>query len=152
MGLKIGEVARLAGCQTVTIRFYEKKGLLKNPERTSANYRLYDKEDIERLRFILHCRQNGIKLEDIRQLLLVSDAGGGCQAVHSLIENYLRQVEGQIASLKKLHGELEKLRQTGLHEYGNVCSIIASLANSDNCKFCRCLNENTEKLCAGKDR
>lgn len=145
MNLKIGELARLAGCLPVTIRFYEKKGLLKNPERTSANYRLYDKEDINRLRFILHCRQNGINLADIRKLLLIRDGGGGCNAVHSLIDNYLQQVNEQIAALKKLHDELEKLREAGLHENGEGCSILATLSNRDDCEFCSCLNEKTRQ-------
>ena len=58
MKVKIGELAKMTGCQVVTIRYYEKEGLLKRPERTERNYRLYGDEDIARLRFIRHCRQH----------------------------------------------------------------------------------------------
>ena len=50
MKVKIGELAKMTGCQVVTIRYYEKEGLLKRPERTERNYRLYGEEDMARLR------------------------------------------------------------------------------------------------------
>lgn len=62
MKVKIGELAKMTGCQVVTIRYYEKEGLLKRPERTERNYRLYGEEDMARLRFIRHCRQHGMSL------------------------------------------------------------------------------------------
>lgn len=141
MRLKIGKLAELAGCLPVTIRFYEKKGLLKKPGRTSGNYRLYESEDIERLRFILHCRQNGIKLEDIRGLLAIRDAGGACRAAHGLIDSYIDQVSREIEALKKLRSELENLRRKGSDEEGG-CSILATLANADDCRFCTRLREH----------
>lgn len=144
MQLKIGKLAELAGCLPVTIRFYEKKGLLKKPGRTSGNYRLYDSDDIERLRFILHCRQNGIKLEDIRGLLAIRDAGGACRAAHGLIDNYIAQVRQEIEALTKLRAELENLRKKGNAENGDGCSILAALANADDCRFCSRLREQTE--------
>ena len=51
MALKIGELAKATGTQVVTIRFYEKEGLLRQPERTAAGYRLYSQEDVERLHY-----------------------------------------------------------------------------------------------------
>ena len=54
--MKIGELAAQACCLTVTIRYYEKLGLLPNDKRDASNHRIYDEEDGERLRFILHCR------------------------------------------------------------------------------------------------
>lgn len=73
MKVKIGELAKMTGCQVVTIRYYEKEGLLKRPERTERNYRLYGDEDIARLRFIRHCRRHGMSLDEIRTLLVYSD-------------------------------------------------------------------------------
>ena len=60
MKVKIGELARMAGCQTVTIRYYEKEGLLPAPERSGGNYRLYDETQAERLR----CREAASIEED----------------------------------------------------------------------------------------
>lgn len=143
MGLKIGKLAELAGCLPVTIRFYEKKGLLKKPDRTSGNYRLYETDDIERLRFILHCRQNGIKLEDIRKLLAIRDAGGGCRAAHGLIGSYIARVGQEIEALVKLRSELENLLEKGSAEEGGDCSILTALANADDCRFCSRLREHS---------
>lgn len=53
MNLKIGELSQLSGCPVVTIRFYEKEALLLAPNRSEANYRLYNKDHLERLLFIL---------------------------------------------------------------------------------------------------
>ena len=66
--MRIGEVAKISRCPAVTIRYYEKEGLLKRPERTERNYRLYGEEDMARLRFIRHCRQHGMSLDEIRTL------------------------------------------------------------------------------------
>ena len=63
--MKIGELAKKTGCQVVTIRYYEKEGLLPEPERSEGNYRLYSEADIERLRFIRHCRHHDMKLAEI---------------------------------------------------------------------------------------
>ncbi len=71
--MKIGELARKAGCQVVTIRYYEKEGLLGSPERTGSNYRIYSDEDLDRLRFIRHCRLHGMTLAEIRVLLAVRE-------------------------------------------------------------------------------
>ena len=50
--LKIGELAKLSGTTTKTIRYYELLGLLHEPERTDSGYRLYEEKDVERLTFI----------------------------------------------------------------------------------------------------
>ena len=71
MKVKIGELAKMTGCQVVTIRYYEKEGLLKRPERTERNYRLYGEEDMARLRFIRHCRQHGMSLDEISRIEFV---------------------------------------------------------------------------------
>ena len=86
MKVKIGELAKMTGCQVVTIRYYEKEGLLKRPERTERNYRLYGEEDMARLRFIRHCRQHGMSLDEIRTLLVYSDhPTGSCEWINALI-------------------------------------------------------------------
>ena len=71
--MKIGEVAKISRCPTVTIRYYERIGLLPNSKRTASNYRIYDKSDLERLRFIRHCRNHGMSLSDIAKLLSIKD-------------------------------------------------------------------------------
>lgn len=136
MKMKIGELASLAGCQPVTIRFYEKKGLLKKPERSSANYRFYDAHDVERLRFILHCRRHGFTLEDIRRLLAIKDNGGACATVHAMLAACLEKVRNQLESLVNLQAELEKLQAAGECGNSGSCSILDALSAPDQCFFC----------------
>ena len=54
MQVQIGELAKRSDCKVVTIRYYEKEGLLPEPLRSSGNYRLYDEGHLERLQFIRH--------------------------------------------------------------------------------------------------
>lgn len=143
MKMKIGQLAKMAGCPVVTIRFYEKEGLLGSPERSGGNYRMYGEEDMERLRFVLHCRQHGMKLSEIRELLAFKDnPGADCSWVGSLVATHIADVEAQIASLSRLKAQLEGL----LHKCapvegeggqgGRCCGIVASLSATDGCPYC----------------
>jgi len=52
--MKIGELSKTSGCSIQTIRFYEKEGLLSDPERTEGNFRLYDVTALKQLEFVKH--------------------------------------------------------------------------------------------------
>jgi DNA-binding transcriptional MerR regulator len=73
--LRIGDVARLVGTTPRTIRYYEEKGLLPAGEgRAAGQHRLYDEEDVERLRELLRMRNLlGVPLEELRELVAVDD-------------------------------------------------------------------------------
>lgn len=138
MKVKIGELAKMTGCQVVTIRYYEKEGLLKRPERTERNYRLYGDEDIARLRFIRHCRQHGMSLDEIRTLLVYSDhPTGSCEWINALIRTHIEAVEQQIRDLEHLRAHLESLyhKCDGSREGG--CGILKSLIDGENCQYCQ---------------
>ncbi|WP_303926876.1 Cd(II)/Pb(II)-responsive transcriptional regulator [Desulfovibrio piger] len=138
MKVKIGELAKMTGCQVVTIRYYEKEGLLKRPERTERNYRLYGEEDMARLRFIRHCRQHGMSLDEIRTLLVYSDhPTGSCEWINALIRKHIEAVEQQIRDLEHLKAHLESLYHTcdGSREGG--CGILKSLIDGGNCLYCQ---------------
>ncbi len=65
----IGKLARSAGVSIDTVRFYERQGLIDEPSRTDSNYRVYPKEDVNRLRFIKRAKDLGFSLSDIKELL-----------------------------------------------------------------------------------
>ena len=137
MPLKIGELARITGCQVVTIRYYEKEGLLPRPERTGSNYRLYGEEDIERLNFIRRCRLHGMNLAEIRDLLAFKDHPTvSCAWINELVEKHIADVEAQIASLEHLKTHLEALRRTCNGHQQHGCGIIDSLGHSEPCPYC----------------
>lgn len=157
MKLKIGELAKMSGCQVVTIRYYEKEGLLPKPDRTGGNYRLYGDDDIERLRFIRHCRRHDMKLSEIRELLAFKDnkdkPDATCDWINNLVEEHIANVSEQIASLSQLKEQLEQLLHSCTGGKKSGCGIIQSLSSMDSCPFCedfRCRSE--ESVCKpGRD-
>lgn len=111
--LKIGDLARSTDTKVVTIRYYEKIGLLPSPGRSSGNYRSYDQAALERLRFIRRCRDLGFSLDQIRELLsLSSDVEHSCDAVDEITTVHLKEVERKIADLQALASELRKISIT----------------------------------------
>ena len=67
--MRIGELARKAGVNIQTIRFYERKRILPAPARTSGGYRLYSESDVVNVNFIRQSQELGFTLAEIRQLL-----------------------------------------------------------------------------------
>jgi DNA-binding transcriptional MerR regulator len=79
-GYRIAEVARRSGFSAATLRYYEEIGLLPEPARTKAGYRLYDERALERLTFIARAKQLGCRLDEIADLSTAWD-GGQCGPV-----------------------------------------------------------------------
>lgn len=129
--LKIGDLAKMAGCQVVTIRYYEREGLLPKPARSDGNYRLYNSEHLERLHFIRHCRSMEMKLEDIRLLLRFRDTPEeNCREVDALLDQHICDVVDRIAQLKKLENQLSNLRgQCRSARAAKDCRILQSLSS-----------------------
>lgn len=137
MKVKIGELAKMTDCQVVTIRYYEKEGLLSPPDRTNANYRLYGDEDIERLRFIRHCRRHDMKLSEIRELLAFKDRPArNCGWINTMVEKHIDNVNEQIESLQQLKETLEHLLHQCSGGKGAECGILESLLHVERCPFC----------------
>ena len=65
----IGELAKAAGVPTSTVRYYEREGILRPAGRNGSNYRLYSREDVERLCFIRAAQGTGFTLRDVTELL-----------------------------------------------------------------------------------
>ncbi|MEW5424999.1 helix-turn-helix domain-containing protein [Amorphus sp. 3PC139-8] len=125
--MKIGDLARATGTKVVTIRYYEKIGLLAAPNRSKANYRAYDESALDRLRFIRRCRALGFPLDQIRDLLaLSSEAEHPCDAVDRLTAAHLAEVERKMDDLSRLAAELRR--------------ISASCKGGDTISNCRILD------------
>ncbi|WGS85068.1 Cd(II)/Pb(II)-responsive transcriptional regulator [Methylomonas sp. UP202] len=129
--LKIGDLAKMAGCQVVTIRYYEREGLLPEPARSDGNYRLYTSKHLERLHFIRHCRSMEMTLEDIRLLLRFRDTPEeNCSEVDALLEQHISDVVDRIEQLKSLESQLRDLRgQCHSARATKDCRILQSLSS-----------------------
>jgi MerR family mercuric resistance operon transcriptional regulator len=105
--MKRGELARLTGCNIETIRYYEKIGMLPDPPRTSAGYRVYSRDHVARLHFIMRARELGFAMDDIRGLLGLGDrAAPTCAEVKARTDRHLADVRTKITDLKRIEAVL----------------------------------------------
>ena len=109
--MRIGELARRAGCGVDTVRYYEREGLLAAPGRGSGNYRMYGPADVARLTFIRNCRALEMSLAEIRALLALRDGEGrDCGEVAAVLTAHIGHVAERMARLEGLLAELTALR------------------------------------------
>lgn len=127
--LRIGDLADATGTKAVTIRYYEKAGLLPVPPRTAGNYRAYDAGHVRRLRFIRRCRELGFTLEQVRQLLgLSTDEDRDCAGVDRIALAHLSAVERKLADLGRLANELRRISRCCQGGRIADCRIIEALS------------------------
>jgi DNA-binding transcriptional MerR regulator len=107
------ELARACGVSTDTLRHYERKGLLAKPQRTSAGYRRYPADAVERVRLIQRALVVGFSLDDLTRVLRERDRGGApCRGVRALLDERLSDLTKRIKDLKGLRRELVSLAQS----------------------------------------
>ena len=127
--LTIGDLARATATKAVTVRYYERIGLLPAPARTAGNSRTYGPDHLNRLSFVRRARNLGFSIEQVRELLgLSDDRDRSCEAVDAIAREHLREVERKIADLVALRRELDGL--IGRCRRGTVaeCRIIEALS------------------------
>ena len=109
--LRIAEVADRVGISTATVRYYERIGVLPEPERADNGYRLYDDHTVERLGFIARAKQLGCTLEEIGELVVAWD-GGECGPIQdrlrSLVADKLAAARAEVVALVTLTAELRR--------------------------------------------
>lgn len=109
-GLRIGEVAKEADVNIQTLRYYERRGILPEPERTDSGYRAYDHEAVQVVRFIKRAQDLGFTLQEIEDLLtLRRSKRSTCSQVRALAEAKLVQVDDKLKALRKLKRALAGL-------------------------------------------
>ncbi|WP_225207617.1 MerR family transcriptional regulator [Novosphingobium huizhouense] len=126
--MKISEMAAATATNIETVRYYEKIGLLPAPARTGANYRSYGSDHLARLSFIRRARDLGFTLDQVRELLGLSDhRDRSCAAVDAIANTHLAEIDRKIADLQAMRGELS--RMIGDCRQGTVadCLIIETL-------------------------
>lgn len=99
----IGEASKQSGVTIETIRYYERSGLVPLPARSPSGRRLYDKDDIARLRFVRRCRALGFPLAGIRDMLgLIAGDVADCDAIRDIASANLSAVQGRINELTQM--------------------------------------------------
>src|SRR5258707_12556970 len=129
--MRIGELARSSDISVETIRYYQRIGLLKVPQKPYGGTRSYGTEDLQRLRFIRRAQQLGFSLHDICALLELSSSD--CEQVQKLAAEKLNLVQEKLSQLRRIESVLaETLTQCAKRKGNQPCPIIESLTESDN--------------------
>lgn len=102
-----GKLAKAAGINLETIRYYENIGLMPPPPRTQGGHRAYDQAHVKRLAFIRRARELGFVIEDVRALLaLAGPEHTSCAEVKEIAAAHLTRVRSRIVDLARLEGIL----------------------------------------------
>ncbi len=130
-GLLRKELARRTGCNSETIRYYERIGLLDAPPRAANGYRVYDGRHLRQLRFIMRARALGFTLGEIRELLSLRERGRPCREVADITRRHLEAVRGKIRDLQRIANRLADTlgRCEAAQESGKAkaCAILEAL-------------------------
>lgn len=131
-GLTRSELARLTGCNIETIRYYEKTGMLPDPPRTGAGYRVYSGGHVARLRFILRARELGFPMDDIRGLLGLDDGTAPtCAEVKVRTKRHLADVRAKIADLKRIESVLSETAARCSGDQVPDCPILNAISSRE---------------------
>lgn len=119
--MKIGELARRCDVNIDTIRYYERQGLLPAPDRLASGYRRYRTPDITRLSFVRRAKRLGFTLDEIRELLALSDhRDNDMGELKQAASAKLVDIEARLAELTRI--------RDGLHTLVDACPGHGALA------------------------
>lgn len=129
--MQIGRLAAQAHVSVDTVRYYERAQLLPPPSRTAAGYRAYPPAVVHRLRFIRRAKDLGFSLDEIRDLLALSDQRGtGVAMIREIAARRLADVEERLAELTRLRDGLGQLVDACPgHGDPGQCPIINAFRN-----------------------
>jgi MerR family mercuric resistance operon transcriptional regulator len=126
--LTIGRLADEAEVNVETIRYYQRRGLMTEPEKPSQGHRRYGGEAVRRVRFIKRAQALGFTLEEVRSLLAL-DKARACVKTRDLAAHKLQIIEDKLADLKAMRKALTALMgQCDGDATRGVCPIIHALA------------------------
>lgn len=125
--MTIGRLAKVLGVNVETIRYYQRRGLIEEPQRPSTGYRKYTALTIARMNFIRRAQHLGFSLAEVEKLIKL-DHGRNCREVRLIAESKHSALERQIAELERMRGELQRLiAACKANRSRKTCPIIALL-------------------------
>ena len=135
--LTIGKLAELAGVGVETVRFYQRRELLREPKATSG-FRTYTEEDAQRIFFIKKAQELGFTLSEVKELLeLNTKPRQTCGTVKTKTTAKIKEIEDKIADLQRMKASLEKL----------ACACDASQDNIRQFKVQECFDVGLNCKC-----
>jgi len=129
--LTIGRLAKRTHVNVETIRYYQRVGLIQEPEKPSEGFRVYPLDYISRVNFIKRAQELGFSLKEIQDLLDLGD--GNCKEVQHLAEQKLDQIEARLSDLKLIKNALTDLvKQCNANTENPCCALIDALNKPSN--------------------
>lgn len=124
VGMTIGSLAKAAGVNIETVRYYQRLGLLDEPAKPPGGYRRYSAQQSKRLQFIKRAQGLGFTLSEVSGLLKLNDAST-CTDTRELAARKLALIEQRMADLAAMRKVLMGLiRQCDAGDGGHACPII----------------------------
>ncbi|WP_200874994.1 Hg(II)-responsive transcriptional regulator [Methylomarinum vadi] len=126
-GLTIGQLAKAAGVNVETIRYYQRIELISEPVKPAQGYRRYPTSTVERIRFIKRAQELGFSLDEITDLLSLNDRD--CNEARTIAEHKQDIIQQRIDDLSAMQHELNKLIKACKKNVSGQerCAIIATL-------------------------
>ncbi|MBI2856857.1 MAG: heavy metal-responsive transcriptional regulator [Chloroflexi bacterium] len=101
--LNIGEVARRAGVNVQTLRYYERRGLLREPQRRPSGYRSYPPDAVRLVRFVKRAQELGFTLAEIEELItLREDRESSCAEVRAAAVAKVNDIDRKLKALRAM--------------------------------------------------
>jgi MerR family copper efflux transcriptional regulator len=140
--LAIGTLAERTGCSVPTIRYYEEIGLIPAARRRASGHRVYDTKSEELLTFIRRCRDFGFPIEQVRELVALSQSDKrDCFETLTIAQEHLRDVRAKLAELRGLERSLAR--------FAGACSERCAGGPAANCTILRDMAEPSKRGCCG---
>ncbi len=129
--MTIGQLARKSAVTPRAIRYYEQIRLIGTPSRSESNYRLFDSDSMERLRFISKCRSLGFSITEIASLIRVTDnPDHTCAQIQELTECHVNLIDGKIQNLMEMRATLSETLSRCTGREAPECAVLDFLRNS----------------------
>ncbi len=138
--LTIGELASELRLNPKTIRYYEEIGLLPEPTRSNSGYRLYSRDEIERLRLIKRAKLLGLSLAEIKELVeyaIEGHCGALKSRLHALVEAKLGEIDQKIEDLIAFRNDLQRYHKELSKRFESEASQACKVPTSDSCQCMR---------------
>lgn len=131
--MNIGQLAREAGVPIDTVRYYERQHLLPTAARSAGGYRIFGQQDLRRLRFIRRAKALGFSLEEIAELLTLSDRHAqDMGSVRDTARARLADIEQRMVELQRMQAALSQLVDACPgHGALEQCPILAALTEDN---------------------
>ena len=127
--LSIGKVAKKAGVNIDTVRYYERRHLIEEPTRSPSGYRQYFPDTVRRIKFIKRAQELGFSLDEIGELLrLKIDDETACEGVQESTERKIADIQTKIDALQNIQLTLmELIDNCHLRKPTDPCPILKAL-------------------------